>query len=526
MYRGINSLLYLSCLLLPAFSAPSVDSALELGWDRLQSHAQTVLSGAGADAWAAEDGREFVKQEGVTYLRTTHPSFADSYQLRTQPNASSLCDSTVKQQSGYLDINHKDHHLFYWFFESRNSPETAPLILWLNGGPGCSSSTGLLFELGPCRVTDGGASTVPNPHSWNEYANIIFLDQPIGVGYSYSSDGSTISDTPVAAQDVWAFLELFMKQFPQYSKLPFHLAAESYGGIYGPNIAFVINKKNEELSLAPVPDLVHINLVSVVLANGLTDPYTQFGAIPEYACNGPYALYDDPQGPECTSLFSKASTCQTLVKACYNFNSKWVCVPAQLYCNSQMFTPIQTLGLNPYDVRRTCDPQKDGQLCYKEMSWIDVYLNKPEVKKALGAPEDLTFQSCNMEVNLAFTLQGDSVHNAAELLVPLLNKGVRLLVYAGKADFMCNFIGNEAWVHNLDGHPFAEAFKKTQTSKWVTLSSGTEAGDVRSVGTNYTFVAVNEAGHMVPFDQPEAAADLIARWINSIPLTWANSTVV
>ncbi|KAF8510874.1 hypothetical protein BU17DRAFT_69861 [Hysterangium stoloniferum] len=131
-----------------------------------------------------------------------------------------------------------------------------------------------------------------------------------------------------------------------------------------------------------------------------------------------------------------------------------------------------------------------------------------------------TIKYCNIEVNLTCMLQGDSVHNVAELLIPLLNKGVRLL-YAGKAES-----GNEAWVHNLDGHPFAEAFKKTQTSKWVTLSSGKEAGDVHSVGTNYTFVVVNEVGHMVPFDQSEAAADLIVRWINSIPLTWANSTVV
>jgi hypothetical protein len=115
------------------------------------------------------------------------------------------------------------------------------------------------------------------------------------------------------------------------------------GGIYGPNIASVINKKNEEFALGPVPDLIHINLASVILGNGLTDPYIQFGAIPEYACNGnglspfavtrndnepvyagPYAVYDDPQGPECTSLFSKASTCQSLIKACYDYNSKWV----------------------------------------------------------------------------------------------------------------------------------------------------------------------------------------------------------
>ncbi|KAF8498472.1 hypothetical protein BU17DRAFT_72315 [Hysterangium stoloniferum] len=113
-------------------------------------------------------------------------------------------------------------------------------------------------------------------------------------------------------------------------------------------------------------------------------------------CSRPYALYDDPQGPECTLLFSTASICQTLVKACYSFNSKLVCVPAHLYRNNQMFAPILNLGLNPYDVRRTCNMKKDSS-CYEDRGY------------------------------------GDSVHNAAELFVPLLNKGVRLLVYAGKA---------------------------------------------------------------------------------------------
>ena len=78
----------------------------------------------------------------------THPAF-QSYRLRvTEPT---LCERNVKQHSGYLDIA-EDKHLFFWFFEARENPETAPLILWMNGGPGCSSSTGLLFELGPCRI--------------------------------------------------------------------------------------------------------------------------------------------------------------------------------------------------------------------------------------------------------------------------------------------------------------------------------------------------------------------------------------
>jgi cathepsin A (carboxypeptidase C) len=86
-------------------------------------------------------------------------------------------------------------------------------------------------------------------------------------------------------------LELFLNRFPKYAKLPFHLAAESYGGTYAPNIANIIYSKNKELSFAPVPSLTTINLASVILANGLTDAYTQMGSVADYACNGPYPVY-------------------------------------------------------------------------------------------------------------------------------------------------------------------------------------------------------------------------------------------
>jgi len=412
---------------------------------------------------------------------------------------------------------------FYWFFESRNAPETAPLILWLNGGPGCSSTTGLLFELGPCRVSGEGQSTVHNNHSWNEFANIIFLDQPIEVGFSYADDGSNVDNSADAGVDVWAFLELFMKQFPEYAKLSFHIAAESYGGHYAPNIASVIHKKNLEHAIAPIPDFMHINLQSVVLANGLTEPHTQFASIPDYACEGPYPVYDNPNGAECEALRAKVPTCQSLVSSCYSFDSRFTCVPASLYCNVQLLGPIQSLGLNPYDVRRTCDREKDGDLCYKQMEWIDTYLNKPDVKKSLGVSSSMQFQSCNLDVNKKFLFQGDTARNSAKLLIPLLQGGIRLLVYAGQADSMCNFLGNHRWMEKLEGHPFQDEFRKAPIVPWLTLDANKPAGHVHAAGPgagNYTFVAVSEAGHMVPYDQPEAALDLMSRWILNIPLAF------
>ncbi|KAI0688090.1 peptidase S10, serine carboxypeptidase [Cytidiella melzeri] len=197
-----------------------------------------------------------------------HPAFED-YQLRVRDPE--LCDTSVKQHSGYLDIS-DGKHLFFWFFESRNSPEKAPLTLWLNGGPGCSSITGLLFELGPCSIADEGKNTTFNPYSWTLHSNVIFLDQPVNVGYSYSDDGSTVDTSPVAAEDVYAFLELFIDRYPEYAAAPFHLAAESYGGTYAPNIANVIHKKNKALAVAarPAPRVKKINLSSVM--DGLTSP--------------------------------------------------------------------------------------------------------------------------------------------------------------------------------------------------------------------------------------------------------------
>jgi cathepsin A (carboxypeptidase C) len=136
-----------------------------------------------------------------------HSAFPN-YRLRVvEP---SICDPSVKQLSGYLDIS-DSKHLFFWFEESRHKPKDDPLVLWLNGGPGCSSTTGLLFELGGCSVTDEGNNVTRNENSWNDVANVLFLDQPVGVGYSYSEDGG-INNSPAAAEDVYAFLILFISQ--------------------------------------------------------------------------------------------------------------------------------------------------------------------------------------------------------------------------------------------------------------------------------------------------------------------------
>jgi carboxypeptidase C (cathepsin A) len=126
--------------------------------------------------------------------------------------------------------------MWFWFFEARSNPSTAPLVLVLNGGPGCSSMPNLFLESGPCTFTNvSGSTPVLNPHSWNNVANMLYVDQPIGVGFSYGKDRaiSTVSAAPF----VWKFLQAFYAQFPTYKNRNFGLFTESYGGHYGPEFS-------------------------------------------------------------------------------------------------------------------------------------------------------------------------------------------------------------------------------------------------------------------------------------------------
>ena len=178
-----------------------------------------------------------------------------------------FCDPGVKQIKGYLDIR-EDAHLWFILFESRSNPAEDPLVLWLNGGPGCSSSTGMLFELGPCWVSEQGFNTEYNEHSWNSKANLLFLDQPLQVGYSYSDTKEKINTSDKSAEDVYAFLQLFFASYPKYADLPFTVAAESYGGHYAPHIGAEIHRRNKELALAPHSDARPIRLETLMIGNG------------------------------------------------------------------------------------------------------------------------------------------------------------------------------------------------------------------------------------------------------------------
>lgn len=451
------------------------------------SHWDHVVKGADVQALWTETNGERHRQVGGKL---------ENFKLRAKKvDPKKLGVDTVKQYSGYLDDDEEDKHLFYWFFESRNDPKNDPVVLWLNGGPGCSSLTGLFLELGPAAVNKK-LELVNNPYSWNNNASVIFLDQPVNVGYSYS--GGSVSNTVAAGKDVYALLTLFFHQFPEYAKQDFHIAGESYAGHYIPVFANeILSHKNS-----------NINLQSVLIGNGLTDGFTQYAYYRPMACGEggyPSVLTES----ECQSMDNALPRCQNLIKGCYESGSAWSCVPASIYCNNAMMGPYQRTGRNVYDIRGSCEDSNN--LCYPGLGWIADYLNQEHVKAALGV-EVNNYDSCNMDINRNFLFAGDWMQPYHELVPKVLEK-IPVLIYAGDADFICNWLGNQAWTDKLEwpGHKdFARADIK---SLHVNSDKKTEEyGKVKTSG-NFTFMQIYGAGHMVPMDQPESSLDFYNRWL-------------
>jgi cathepsin A (carboxypeptidase C) len=422
----------------------------------------------------------------------------EKYNMRAKKvDPSKLGVDTVKQYSGYLDDEENDKHLFYWFFESRNDPKNDPVVLWLNGGPGCSSLTGLFLELGPSSI-DKNLKLHSNPYSWNANASVIFLDQPVNVGYSYS--GGSVSNTIAAGKDVYALLTLFFKQFPEYATQDFHIAGESYAGHYIPVFTSEILSHKKR----------NINLKSILIGNGLTDGLTQYEHYRPMACGkGGYPAVLDAS--ECQAMDNALPRCQSLIQNCYDSQSVWSCVPASIYCNNAMIGPYQRTGQNVYDIRGKCEDSSN--LCYSALGWISDFLNKPEVQKELGV-EVSSYDSCNFDINRNFLFQGDWMQ-PFHRLVPSIIEEIPVLIYAGDADYICNWLGNQAWTEALEW-PGQKDFNAAKT-KDLKLENGDKTGTFKSSG-NFTFARIFGAGHMVPMDQPEASLDFLNKWLNDYTL--------
>lgn len=320
--------------------------------------------------------------------------------------------------------------MFYWYFENRDKDENAPWAIWLNGGPGCSSSTGLFFEkMGPYIVDYDTLEISENPYGWDRSLNILFVDQPIGVGFSYSdAPEDRVFDEERLSEDMLDFVLTFLEVHPEMKFRDFYITGESYAGSYIPHIAKRLHDYQKSTKGTPV------NLAGIAIGNGWTVPEVQYLSYSEFA-------YDEGLLGSVSYYFMKTiePVCSKLVNWCESSKSKTVCEFSTSIC---FFTTLNTVlslnpGINVYDIRDDC---AYSPLCYN-LGWMSRLLNSPKIQAELGVARN--WVECSDSVYSDFMY--DMSLRADREVAYLLDEGVNVLLYSGDKDLICNWYGNILW---------------------------------------------------------------------------------
>ncbi|KAF4047350.1 Serine carboxypeptidase [Phytophthora infestans] len=445
---------------------------------------------------------------------------------------------TSRLFSGYLPLNNGGH-AFYFLAESQSSTAQAdPVLLWLNGGPGSSSLMGCFSENGPLLVNEDGKTLRVNKFAWNQKSNLLCIESPVGVGFSYNSSGVYEADDLSQAQDLYDGLQKFFGKFPWLRENDFVVSGESYGGIYVPTTALAILNGNAATS----DQSQHINLKKFVVGNGVNE-YMGLSTVM-------FAYY---HGLLSTEMYQKFQTsCPDL----HEFEKAPLAAPgigkASSECTSATMDIMTTLvydRINMYDVYGSCagSPKEDIQRLVKELltpsipgklphpigntmdlcldnKRLDAYFNLAEVRDSMHANPMLEHWSASALTASAMdmlstilgvdhpilqhpqmlkytsSLQGE----VTPLWRRLLERGVKGVIYHGDSDLVCNALGG-LWAVESLGLP-----RLAPRSIWTYEEGNSkQTGGFVEAFKGISYVTVKGAGHLVPMGQPEEAKQML-----------------
>lgn len=422
-----------------------------------------------------------------------------------------------KMYSGYLQIEGSaGKNLHYLLVESQSNPATDPLVLWLNGGPGCSSLLGWIMELGPMLMAANSKTAVKNEYTWNKIANVVYLESPAGVGFSTAdSEQDLISDDEISAADNLQALISFFKKFPEYEDRPFFIAGESYSGIYVPRLASLLIKNK----------IPYINLQGILVGNGVTDwsvdtepaftPFAYQHGIFSYETMRDYQQYCDPKNPspikcniakqemersmEGINIYDIYGNCPTSKSELGLRYTPWLQnkIPLKMknYYPSNKHTMLEfLLSTEPLTEEPPCAGTK----------YIREFLNRADVKQALHVKEDLQWAECSDTLDYSINPEG-----SLYLYPELIAANLRILKFSGDTDGAVPFNGTRTWIHRMG----LNVLKPWRSWK-VSPDSDRVAGYV-TVYSGLTFLTVRGAGHMVPEYKPSEAFHMFDKFLKN-----------
>ncbi|KAE9971239.1 hypothetical protein BLS_004576 [Venturia inaequalis] len=521
--------------------------------------------------------------ENVTTVRSKlDPGLSVSYK------ETHICETTpnVTSYSGYINLpslsgarsflsstTNYNVSIFYWYFPARNqhlpsgncsrsktaanNSTTAPLVIWLGGGPGQSALYGATQENGPCYVNDDMKSTTMNEWSFNNYANMLYLDAPVNAGFSYSDivDGvldlttqvvyprlqnnssftpnathlpgrvpvqdpsRTANTTEINVRTLWNAVQLWMQEFPHHPATErINVWTNSYGGYTSTAFLSYFLSQNEKIATGSIPANEAKKIVpeNLGLTNACIDMVEQGQGSVDYAYNNTYGLQilSDAEYKVATQAFAGPGGCKELTIQCRkaaaqldplgNGNNDRVnqaCQAALATCQPLTMIPETRANRSSFDIAHLVPDSQPG---YNALG----YFNEASVQQALGTPLNFTYMSNLVAMNFYST--GDPVRQDKSHLERLLKSGVRVAMVYGDRDSRCNWMGAEDLSLKLE-YSDAEKFKASGYEKIVTSSAYT-GGLVRQSG-KVSFSRVYDAGHAVGTYQPETVYAIFMRSI-------------
>ncbi|CAF3321743.1 unnamed protein product [Rotaria sp. Silwood2] len=416
--------------------------------------------------------------------------------------------------AGYLPVDPKHHGaLFFWHFASKYIADTSRTVIWFNGGPGCSSLIGAWMAIGPFRFQDEN-TIIENNGSWHMFANLLFVDQPVGTGFSYIDTDALIHELDEMANHFVSFLDRYIEVFPELLQNDIYLAGESFAGQYIPYIAKEIFTKRSNLKLR-----------GLLIGNGRIDPVTIYESYLPFAVannlvKNNSVLYND--------ISNQLRICQrALSKEVHVFEEECYLIMNQILSDGAMNNHYTRKKkgrcVNVYDVRLDDTWPDCGRNWPPEMKYLTLYLHRQDVMSHIHVDGDKqTWTKCSDSVLATFR----AYHSEPSIkLLPDLLQKIPIVLYSSEYDLICNHWATEKMMdamtwNNRTGFDMGNG-TLAPLDPWIVDNE--PVGLIRTA-RNLTYVLFYNASHMVPYNYAHQSRTMLHQFMHSNLSFNANQT--
>eukprot|EP01017_Pseudomicrothorax_dubius_P042180 TRINITY_DN6849_c0_g1_i5.p1 TRINITY_DN6849_c0_g1~~TRINITY_DN6849_c0_g1_i5.p1 ORF type:complete len:497 (-),score=103.84 TRINITY_DN6849_c0_g1_i5:96-1502(-) len=403
------------------------------------------------------------------------------------PSASERQENAGAGRFGYLRVSDSSASQLYWYFKparwsTSNNETSYPIVLWLQGGPGRTSMFGNLFQIGPNLLSFNAASgkweEQPRSNSWSDEYNLLFIDQPVGVGYSIAANDGDIPTNieKVTEHLMYVLKQLFNDKLKAFAPNDLYIAGEGFASHYIPPLAKAII----EMEAPKLP------LQGVLLNGPLIDMVNQVGELGTFS--------------ESLGLINKWERREV------ELNIAQIRQKIAVGKLKDAYTAFQNTigkvinsggGFNPNNYRQTGDFKSPN---------LNIYFNYPEVKTTYGGIQD--FVSLNGKVREA--LVEEFVLSRVNELAFVVEK-IPVLIYIGQDNFVTNVAGTQVWLSKLEWSKQKE-FNQADFTQFKV--NEIPVGRIKSTD-NLSFAVINNSGMLLESEQVLATLEVVKRWVKN-----------